>query len=378
MNPNRLEELEKLACESLRIIQDLQGQATSGFETYREEWSTYFQILHSQCDTLDSILRLLNDGKYKECFILLRTVFETYLVFLLMLKGRRYRETKRFNIIPDPSSNKKDARDRTMEKWVKEWKCGDAKYKNIVAIDPAHDDEGIYVTYELEGLFEEKDIEMKGQLVTMYYFAFHEYNPNVHYLASLPSISAGDLFPEISKERQREQKRLYHTYFYIDSVLRNLQINKLITDEQKDRIIVHYNFLSSFTHTTLKGLRAVKIGGWNYVDFSEKRFDPILSELLLLYVVSLLQMYLSAILTFFKERKTGDWYIKYETMVNQLNEANKDFWFIFNQPTEFDVKVSDEKKGWLKVEKRLVDEDVVLYYDDPIDRLSRIRLKHPL
>lgn len=368
-----INELLKIVKETLELVKEIENDTTYRTKKSKDEHITFFKIFYSQFDSIQSVLILLKENKYRDCLILLRTIFETYFFLWLMMEGRRYRETREFHIIPNSWSTKSEARDKTFEKWQKDKRDNAEKYKDIIDIKKGHAEDVITVTYEWEGLYEEKDVERKGEIVTKYFFAFTEYNPEIKHLASLPTILAGDLYPDISLKQQKDHKRLYHHYFYIESIVKNLRLNKLIIPEQDDRIWVHYNFLSMFTHTTNKGM--VKLGDPRSLYLQPNRkYDEVVSELILLYLCALQSMYISTIIRYFKNKSDGEWYRPYEKQIEKLNNATKDFWFILNEPTDFDINESEQKKRWLRGRKMEVNEDLVIYYTDPIERLNKLKL----
>jgi hypothetical protein len=115
--------------------------------------------LYSELDTLIATLGLLETGKYKESFIVIRTVLEKFLYFWLMMKGRKYRWNRTFHVRPNVGSTAKTARDNTANLWKQQKELGNPDYKDILNIQKSscHDDEFI-VTYEPEGLFEQHDV----------------------------------------------------------------------------------------------------------------------------------------------------------------------------------------------------------------------------
>ena len=49
-------------------------------------------------------------------------------------------------------------------------------------------------------------------------------------------MSEEDFFyPEANESMFRKQKDIYHQYFHLDNMIRNLQINSFLNEEQTDR-----------------------------------------------------------------------------------------------------------------------------------------------
>jgi hypothetical protein len=82
-----------------------------GIATSSRSFSDYNRhiFLRSELDTLSAICNLAKSRAYKESFILLRTVFEKFLFFWLMLEGNKYRWTRRYYIQREVSRTPKEA-----------------------------------------------------------------------------------------------------------------------------------------------------------------------------------------------------------------------------------------------------------------------------
>jgi len=359
----------KLIQETIAMSQNIKSDFLSKTESVFYTDSRILDILLSEFDCMESIVILLEKEKFEDCFILLRHVFETFLYFWLMLEGKIYRLTRVFKITPNPGNTKKEARDRTFEKWINEWKSGDVQYKNVKDIVKGKEYDEIIVTYEYEGLYSSEDPERTKRLLPFYVFAFEDYDPETRFLAHLPTICPSPIpkYREIMKNRQREQKILYHRYFYFRSILDNLIINNLISKEQADRIIVHYNFFSSFLHPNKRIIRTDK-----FTFSSPTNQKEVFSELVLLYLCRLQYLYLIKTIKHFKRYYPKGRYSKYEQQVELLDASSKELWFFDNEPLDYDIKVSDMKKWWLKRSGQNVDENYVFYYTDPVERLKQI------
>jgi hypothetical protein len=359
----------KLIKETLAMSESINKDFFSEAEPVWHTDTLILDILQSEFDCMESILILLAENKFEDSFILLRHILETFLYFWLMLEGKLYRRTRTFNIIPNPGSTVKEARDRTFEKWVTERKAGHSRYKDVVNIEKGRDDAIIRVTYQWKGLFSSKDKSKSGTLVPYYIFAFQRYEPRTRFLANLPSIRREyqPTYREIMKDRYVAQKTLYSRYFYFDSIIKNLKLNDLVSGEQADRIKVHYNFFSSFLHPNKRIIRA-KTGTFA---FSLSGQIEVLSELVLLYLCMLQFLYLSKVISHFKRHYPKGKYEDYEKQAELLDASSNDLWFFDNAPSQYDVQASETRKWWLKQSGGTVDKDQVFYYTDPIERMTR-------
>lgn len=363
--------LLQISKDTIALVGGLENDALKGLKSYSLGLCVFLDVTATQFDSLSSVITLLEKKTYKDCFDLIRSVLEGYFFLLLMMRGKRYREIRQFRVIQTTSGDPKIARDLTMEKWKMERKSGDPRYSKVICIDPKGDDT-ISVTIEDEGRYEHGDTERKGRLVTRYYFAFDEYDPETRFVATLPSIREGDLYRELTKEKWEQQKIIYHQYFYVQNMIRNLKLNNLLDEEQADRFRVHYNFLSMFGHPTKPGnpRRGKKEYSGNYPpEEVEKAYE----ELILSYVCKLQSLLIKSVTEFFKSINPDAGIKKYEDRAQQLEAELDDFWFIYNDPTDFDIEKSRCLKNEVAQMGHKVDPDIIVYYRNPLKRLIDLR-----
>lgn len=388
-----MESLLTISGRILHEVRSLEEDSMNHVENPGYEMTVFFQFFYSQFISMGSVLLLSKERKYKDSFIILRSIFESYLFLLQMMKCKVYKISREYTIIPSLGSTKKSARDKTLEKWKEAWKkVENPEYKDIVGIDKKDEDK-IIITYKLEGLYEDKDINHKGNWISRYFFAFEEYNHELRFLSQLPTIAAADRMPDVTRSIQKMHEEIYHHVFYFDSIIKNLKDNEIINDEQKDRIIVHYNFLSSFTHPTKNMINTFGDPSIIYTKESENKIIidrehgnitkneiyskyeyNLIEEQIILYVCKLQMLLISLILDFFVKKSINpDWSKKYSALVKQLEDATIYFWFIFEEPTEFDINESNMQKMWANGKVKEVPEDLVIYYTNPLERLKKLR-----
>ena len=344
--------------QTARLIIPFANEVAKGTKIWYVSWTVYLRIFYHEFDLIRSVVQLVKTHEYVGCFIVLRTVFEYYFLLLLMLKGKKYKDTRPYRITPSTSVTPKEARDRTYEKWMMDWKSGKAEYKDIKAIDKGKADDVIHVTYETEAL-----PDSNGELTTMFFFAFDEYNPDANFLANLPTLYGHGLSAEGIAERH---KHWYSHFLCIDRIEKNLVLNSLLTKDQHDRFLVHYNFLSACVHPTRKGLPASD--PFRYSGSSEAH--PDLERLALSYVVQSQAMLIRLLAEYFQQKDTSSDLSRYRERAKVLENAAKDFLFIWNEPTELDIEESEMKKKWMRLEGTPVP-DGVLYYADPAERIRK-------
>ena len=164
-------------------------------------------------------------------------------------------------------------------------------------------------------------------------------------------------------------KRLYGQFLQIDRVCHNLRLNDMLTSEQEDRFWVHYTFLSSYVHSTRKGLR--RTSNLRQPVERDNVSNEAFRNLILGYVANLQSLYIGILIDYFKEKNPAAELSHYERHIVELEPASNYFWFIYNSPTPFDVEQSEYQKEWLRLQ-RLPVPDGVLYYSDPIERAGKM------
>jgi hypothetical protein len=330
---------------------------------------------YSEVDTIAKILKVLSELKaYKESFILLRSVFEKFLYFWLMLDGHRYRWTKHYivKLNPREKENIEHKTNRIYEEWVKENRSASSRFKDAVQIqkNPKRKDD-IIITWEHIGFFEKTDLDEAGRIVPAYNFALDQFNPVIAHVPDLSLIIDG------RRSDQRDylaatHKELYNKFFYFDNNLKNLILNGLISDFQKKQILVHYNFLSAFTHPSKESIKIY--ANLYHSDYSSlPNYDEdAYEELIVLYAAKLMQLYVKTIIYAYRK----NWNIlnsnKYDMHIEELNSISRELWFFDNDPIDMDIELSESKKNMLQMQGIDVPSET-LYYSDPLKRMNDIR-----
>ncbi len=319
---------------------------------------------------LDTVMLLLENSRVEDCFNILRTAHEASMHLVLMTKGR-YRETRTYTITPGRGSTPEQAREKTYEKWHTGWKSKQPEYANIVDVQRGRKKDTIVVVYQWEGLYSAEDTEKKERPVSMQLFALEEFDPEDAFVSFLPGIVEGETFfkRQSGNDRIQEQKRFYSGHFHIKGLIRNLRINNLITKLQRTRLLVHYSYLSAFTHPTRKAINF----GEELRSTNARPAD--VEHLILLYVAKFHELLLSSVIDFYSEVNPKSQLTAEESLVARLKIASQDLWFIWNEPTEYDKFDSEGRKVAVKeMMGETVDPGLVLYYTNPLKRLASLRL----
>jgi len=322
------------------------GEASWTFE------SDAINLFESQLDILKTIKELVSQNKYVEAFILNRTVFENYFLISLMIKGIRY--VRKYLVPLKSYKSQKQAYYELTKELTQQIEEG---RKDIVSFKPVKKHAQIEIVHR--GLYSSEG----DKLIPIYYFIFQEYDPVRHRIDKFKSIVSKDIFPEYIEKWQKTHKSLYEIYLGFENILKAAILNELITEEQKIRIKIHYNFLSGFTHLTNRGFNLTKSNDWR----SNIHY---LLELNFLYILRILRLYLLLMIDFFSN--TDHEVQNVEKLIIYLDEIGKKydyFWFIYNQPSKYDYWRYQTSKEFHAKRGKLLDEKIP-YYKDPFERLK--------
>lgn len=319
-------------------------------------WTTEseaLQLFERHLDIFKTIKDLTSKDKYVEAFILNRTTFENYFLISLMLKGTKYR--LKYKVPVKLGETPKQAYFRLAEELEKQRAKG---RRDIVSFSPVKKYKQIEIVHQ--GLYS----KVGDRLTPIYHFVFEEYDPIRHRIDKISTIASKDLFAEYREEWQKKHEALYKTYLGFENILEAATLNGLITEEQKIRVRVHYNFLSGFTHLTKMGVSLTTSYGW-------RRNIHYLRELNLLYVIRVLRLYLLLLVDFFSktDHKIRDMK-KLTLYLDEIGRKYDYFWFVFNGPSEYDFWTYQTAKEYHRKKGELLDESIP-YYKDPCERLKK-------
>jgi hypothetical protein len=178
-------------------------------------------------------------------------------------------------------------------------------------------------------------------------------------------------------EQQQAHSRIYRDYFTFDSLLASLILNGILTKKTATRVVVHYNFLSGFSHTTFESFdRLLRAGTYQQIG-DDPVYNHYLSELGLLYVCHLLSMHISFAHDYFRWRRIPLSRIEeHNSLLEETDDRFGYFWFIFNRPHAYDkfehanAKCDLQKRVVYRPEQ--IRDAEVRYYKDPLHRLKNL------
>jgi len=365
-----LKELEDLVKSGFEIIKDIGQDSRYGLEVQDEYYDYLFDVIQSEFESLESVYVLVQENKFKDCFRILRPVFEMTLFFWLMVLGKKYRIQHNWIITPKKKTNP-DARNDTLQRWKEEQKNGKSEFENIISMEAVGNDI-IRTVYEYEGMYEEKDKKQTGEWIPFYWQALEQYDSYTKFNSNLPSIKTGNTSnEEKTKENVLTHSLLYTKYIRIEAIIKNLHLNKLITEIQEDYVRIHYNFLSNFVHPTKEAFQFKKSNTLGF--YSSDVPAEIVQEQILLYICRiqfhLLKILLERIDTYNPKAKIQN----YKEFMHILDQETDYFWFMDNNPSKYDIVVSEQRK---KMAERFTGkeiDEVVMYYENPLQRLHNLK-----
>lgn len=301
-------------------------------------YSDYFEIANFQVDSLQSVTYLNNLDKYRDCIILLRTIFENYLMFILITKGKLY---PRF-FTKNKGEKLPEAIDRA-NKEIEDYKLktGDNKVKKAQKSKLFKD--GFEVIYEGPYIDGKKG---KGQLVPFYYSVFEKFDPTTAFLNESDYFNYLAIYPKLNQKHLAEKSAhlgLYKNFLTFNSILYALRLNRIINEKEEKRARAHYCFLSKSVHASRSGISYINpLRQFGFIDSLKEINQPnkTLKLLIMLYAGYLASGYIETALDVVQNapkryiKKIESQAIKKEVL-EFYNKYNY-FWFIFNKPHGYD------------------------------------------
>ena len=323
----------------------------------------------TELNTLTIVLDLMEKEHFKECFILLRTVLEKFLYFWLMMDDRKYRFKTEYHESKLTGEMKESKLNEFHQSLLKAKAQGNPDFKDARIVREKGKDV-ITVYGHLEGLFRDTDLTRTGELIPQYLFSRNDYNPNVKHLSRLETIQEGRTW-KIPENMKKTQDMIYHYFIRIDAMLDNLVLNRLVSKEQSDWIMVHYNFLSTFTHPSKNSIRLWQRTGRGSIG-SYHFNGEILTRLTTLYVAKLMQLYIEKLFLRYRADHEAFTDQKFDQLISELRQISTELWFIDNEPLPYDIEWSEVRKNAAQYRGRTIKNNGVWYYDDPYERQKKL------
>jgi hypothetical protein len=216
---------------------------------------------------LAGAVRLIDEFRYESALALIRTALEHVVVDWLVFSGKTY--VRRYRRVTEETWAQWQADRAAGAEWtrtIKDWtryRSGDVRIVH-------------------EGLFSEPNEQGERQQISIYYFLLEQYQPAM----GPPSQQVDDSLIGRDELRQLadENRALWEVYLTWMSLLRNLQENTLVDEDDAGRLAAHYGFLSGYAHPVADQRRATY---GPQANFNWPQYDHYSSELVLLYAIAL-------------------------------------------------------------------------------------------
>jgi hypothetical protein len=377
---NEHKQLIYLTKSLISVLYKLPNQINWG----ESSWAHDIELLdfvRIQVISSENAMKNIIYGYYRESFHLLRMIFESYFTFRLISTCDKYRLYIKIN---------KEKTDTTINNAINRLKI---QAKNIFGdklIEISRNQNSTILTATIRGVPVLNNNKETGVVIPKYYQAWHQFEPVEYHLKKkkvvnkylTPRFLQGEWagFPKRKNNLIENYEALHRYYLNFDKMLEHLCLNNVLNLRTATRVLVHYNFLSKFSHCT-----------WNSIQLLSSRkiyqssrnglnriYDHYLSELALLYVCHLLSMFLKHVIFYLRWRKIK---LKkktkmYTALINQVEQEFGYFWFIYNKPHQYDIFDYANRKSDYKKKIFIRPEDIrirdVRYYNDPLKRLKNL------
>jgi len=321
-------------------------------------------------------------GYYRDSYHIIRMVFEGYFILRLISTCDKYPlriRVTRAKTDPDLSSARNRIIQQVREKlggrlittYVESKDTLVAVLRGIPIVDDKGKETGVTIPY--------------------YYGAWHDFRPVEYHLRRdtlqdrIPTLRflTGEWASaprKIKKDLTRDYGLLYRYFLTFDRILENLCLNGVLNKKTSTRVLVHYNFLSNFSHCTSDSVSLISTRRLHQVTSRglENIYDHYFSELALLYICHLLSMHLQHAVYYLGWRsiKLKNEKKLYRSLCRRVEDDFGYFWFIFNKPHQYDKYAHANRKCNYKKKLFYRPEDIrvgyVRYYDNPLYRLKQL------
>jgi len=345
--------------------------------------SEILDFIRIQALSLQHARDTIVQGYYRDAYHLVRMAFEAYFLLRLISTCDKY---------PIRIKIKRSKNDSTLEDTKKRVieQMRERVGKRLIKI---YEEDKNTVVVVLKG---KQVVDANGNdaglLLPFYYGAWQQYQPVEHHLKgksrqkklSTSRFLEGE-WATIPKNRRGQadeiHSELYRRFLTFDKVLDNLRLNGVLNKKTTTRVLVHYNFLSNFSHSTSDTINSL-LRLQNYYTIGGSgaliSYNHYYSELALLYICHLLSMYLGHAIYYLT--KWRHIHVKneeiYRSLCQKVEEDFGYFWFIFNKPHQYDRFAHANRKSNFKKKIFYRPEDVRLrdirYYDNPLYRLKQM------
>jgi hypothetical protein len=296
-------------------------------------------FVNFRIETADTCLLLIEKSKIADALGLSRSIFENYLLLMLMCRGTKYFLLQDLSTLSEGDFK---ARLKTQESELQMQQAQGTTRCLYVKRYPRPPRRNLM--YVFEGL---KVRDQPDFVVPVHYFHFHEFFPETLRLKDENYFQYHEPSPELKKSTrayQQETESRYKHYLSYDALLQCLEINDLADAAVLARIEAHYTFLGKFLHPTYNAARDLHerhnvYAGETTIGMSEPytKAAVLLASLYVCYIVAGLLDEIAGLL----ERAPSKYMRDAGTRSMRNLTANVAaqftyFWFLYNDPPLYD------------------------------------------
>ena len=311
-------------------------------------------------------LSAADDAESASALALTRSALEHHAQDLILHRGTRYVRTQQ--ITDDDAWAAIEAA----------YEVQDARWARSLAEPPTRSKKGV-VTYVFRGIADaEADPATTTDLLHPIYFEMDRYQPTTGRPADQANFDDGIIDDEHRRHFAVENQARWHQWISWAAQRKSLELNRIFVGRDLVAVDVHYAFLSGFTHATNAAYDAA-LGRWGTL--SDRGMSELAAELVYLYVAWLGAAELR-LLTTMEDRQppvriTGRSEI--DELASSAEAASAHLWPPGGVPHNYDrvqeinrLAFRSRRETGQRPEPVPVDDDSILYYADPLDRLRRL------
>jgi hypothetical protein len=208
-------------------------------------------FVNFRAETADSCLLLIENGRIADTLGLSRSLFENYLLLVLMCRGTKFFQLQDLSNLSEGEFKKALA---AKQGEVQQLQADDKT--SCLAVE-RYPRAKRHLMYVFEGL-NSPDPDLAGFRIPTHYFHFREFNPEAMRLKDENYFQFYEPNPEVKKVDRKhrvDQEARYRFYLSYYSLLQCLELNDLANDALQARIEAHYTFLGKFLHPTHNAAR---------------------------------------------------------------------------------------------------------------------------
>ncbi|MBR7825767.1 hypothetical protein KDK95_05565 [Actinospica sp. MGRD01-02] len=315
-----------------------------------------FGFVNFRVETACSCLLLVENKLVADALGLSRSLFEHYLLFILMCRGRKLIK------LEDLSSSGLTAAQFKAKLRERQDEVAQARAAGrAVPLSVEQYQHTKQIMYVFEGV---RDSEDPSYLIPIHYFSFQRFRPEVMRLEDEHYFQYYERSQETKKAVKgfkAEAASQYRYYLSYDALLQNLKLNGVVTSGDIARIEAHYTFLGKTLHPThhaAQDLHEVSnVHATRPAVGDDQTYAPEARLLTALYVCYIVHGLFEEVARLLEE--APETYVKdpgtatLRKEMAHLSAVFPYFWFVFNEPPLYDKfnwciyhATDDELKEW--------------------------------